>query len=89
MPDYLLGNFVCHQQIEFPRVMIPYLVKGKQVYVEGTLSSQRWEGQDGEKRFSNNINLREIQFLDRSQNTADGSGTQESESINEEPDLPF
>ena len=32
-----------------------YLVKGKQVYLEGTLSSQRWEGQDGERRFSNNI----------------------------------
>ena len=66
-----------------------YLTKGKMVYVEGQLSSQRWEGQDGEKRFSNNINLREIQFLDRSQNTADGSGTQDSESIDEEPDLPF
>ena len=42
-----------------------YLTKGKQVYVEGRLSSRTYQTQTGETRFSNDINVTEIQFLER------------------------
>ncbi len=40
-----------------------YLTKGKQVYVEGRLSSRTYQTQSGETRHSNDINVNEIQFL--------------------------
>ena len=41
-----------------------YLSKGKKVYVEGRLSSRSWDGADGQKRFSLEINANEMQMLD-------------------------
>ena len=66
-----------------------YLVKGKQVYLEGTLRSQSWEGQDGQRRFANTINLSQIHFLDRAPATPQETGDQYSPPEDEEPDLPF
>ena len=40
-----------------------YLTKGRQVYVEGRLSSRSYEGRDGQIRFVNDINLTDVQFL--------------------------
>jgi single-strand DNA-binding protein len=41
-----------------------YLRKGSKAYVEGRLSSRTWEGADGQKRFSLEINATEMQILD-------------------------
>ena len=40
-----------------------YLSKGKQVYIEGRISTRSWEGQDGQKRFSVEINASEMLML--------------------------
>ena len=40
-----------------------YLTKGKEVYVEGRLSSRTYQTQSGETRFSLDINVQDIQFL--------------------------
>jgi single-strand DNA-binding protein len=40
-----------------------YLTKGQQVYVEGRLTSLTYQTRDGQTRFSNDITVREIQFL--------------------------
>ncbi len=40
-----------------------YLTKGRQVYVEGRLSSRTYQARDGQTRFVNEINANEIQFL--------------------------
>jgi single-strand DNA-binding protein len=40
-----------------------YLSKGSRVYVEGRLRSRSWVGQDGQTRFSNEINAQDVQFL--------------------------
>jgi len=64
-----------------------YLTKGQQVYLEGRLQSRTWETQDGERRFANSINLTDVQFLGRPQETQEAS-PQERE-VEEEPDLPF
>lgn len=40
-----------------------YLSKGRQVYVEGRLSSRNYEGRDGQMRHVNEIFLNDVQFL--------------------------
>ena len=40
-----------------------YLTKGRQVYVEGRLSSRTYEGRDGQTRISLDISLTDVQFL--------------------------
>ena len=42
-----------------------YLTKGRKVYVEGRLKSDTWTGNDGQLRFTNEINANQVVFLDR------------------------
>ena len=42
-----------------------YLSKGKKAYVEGRLHARTWEGQDGQKRTSLEVNASTVLFLDR------------------------
>ena len=42
-----------------------FLTKGRLIYVEGRLRTRTWEGQDGEKRFRNEIIADNVTFLDR------------------------
>jgi len=62
-----------------------YLIKGKQVYLEGRLKSRTYQAQNGETRFSLDISCNEIQFLGGGQGQGQG---QESEQENAD-DLPF
>jgi single-strand DNA-binding protein len=41
-----------------------YLHKGSLVYLEGRLQTRSWEGQDGQKRKTTEINATEVQFLE-------------------------
>jgi single-strand DNA-binding protein len=41
-----------------------FLSKGKRVYIEGRLSTRSWEGPDGQKRFSLEVNATEMQIVD-------------------------
>ena len=49
-----------------------YLAKGRQVYVEGRLSSRSYEARDGSTRFSNDISLTDVQFLGGRNGDGDG-----------------
>ncbi|MBI3178226.1 MAG: single-stranded DNA-binding protein [Deltaproteobacteria bacterium] len=40
-----------------------YLSKGRQVYVEGRLQTRAWDDRDGNKRYSTEVQAREITFL--------------------------
>ncbi len=42
-----------------------FLAKGRRAYVEGRLRTHTWEGQDGQKRFRNEIVANRVIFLDR------------------------
>ena len=42
-----------------------YLTKGRLVYIEGRLRMHSWEGQDGQRRFRNEIVADRVKFLDR------------------------
>jgi single-strand DNA-binding protein len=81
-----------------------YLHKGSLVYVEGRLQTRSWEGQDGQKRKTTEINATEIQFLEtRSQSQSHATTGEPAEatvaataSHSEEPsrdvepdDIPF
>jgi single-strand DNA-binding protein len=46
-----------------------FLSKGKLVYVEGRLRTHSWEGQDGQKRYRNEIVADRVSFLDRQSST--------------------
>jgi len=41
-----------------------YLKKGSLVYIEGRLQTRSWEGQDGQKRKTTEVNATELQFLE-------------------------
>ncbi len=52
-----------------------YLRKGSKVYVEGSLRTRKWQGQDGQDRYTTEIRAREMQMLDsRSGGSADFDG---------------
>ena len=64
-----------------------YLGKGKQVYVDGRLSSRTYQTQNGETRHSNDINVTEIQFLGQRGERGDQEPTSEEDEVR--VDLPF
>ena len=71
-----------------------YLTKGKQVYVEGRLSSRTYQTQSGETRHSNDINVNEIQFLgQRGDSNGQGPAPEPTEQFQDTgadlDDLPF
>ena len=56
-----------------------YLKKGGQVYVEGRLQTRKWQGQDGQDRYTTEIIATEMHMLDsRSGGTANFGGDQAS-----------
>ncbi len=60
-----------------------YLAKGRQVYVEGRLSSRTYEGRDGQTRTSLDIALTDVQFLGG--RGGDGDGTASAAPYEAEP----
>lgn len=53
-----------------------YLKKGRQVYVEGRLQTRKWQGQDGQDRYTTEIIATEMHMLgSRSGGTADFGNT--------------
>lgn len=52
-----------------------YLAKGRQVYIEGRISTRSWEDKNsGEKRYMTEIVARDIQFLGSGQGGGQGGG---------------
>ncbi len=50
-----------------------YLTRGRQVYLEGTLSNRIYQGNDGQPRISNDVRLIDVQFLSQA-GSAGGMG---------------
>ena len=53
-----------HEQTEWHRIVLwgkqaetlqPYLVKGKQIYLEGKLRTRQWDDKDGNKRYTTEV----------------------------------
>lgn len=50
-----------------------YLRKGSKVYVEGSLRTRKWQGKDGQDRYTTEVIASEMQMLD-SRGAAQGGG---------------
>ena len=56
-----------HRVVFFNRlaeIAAEYLKKGSKVYVEGSLRTRKWQGQDGQDRYTTEIVASEMQMLD-------------------------
>ncbi|ULG70861.1 single-stranded DNA-binding protein [Marinobacterium sediminicola] len=53
-----------------------YLRKGSKVYVEGSLRTRKWQGQDGQDRYTTEIVASEMQMLDGRGGAGDAGGYQ-------------
>jgi len=51
-----------------------YLKKGSKVYVEGSIRTRKWQGQDGQDRYTTEIVANEMQMLDSRGGGAEGGG---------------
>ncbi len=70
-----------------------YLSKGRQVYVEGRLTTRSWDDQDGNKRYMTEVVARDVQFLGSGAGGGSGSGGGSGEFGGPPPlgdeDIPF
>ncbi len=57
-----------------------YLKKGSKVYVEGSLRTRKWQGQDGQDRYTTEIVGSEMQMLDSRGGSASFDAPQQSHS---------
>lgn len=55
-----------------------YLAKGSLVYVEGSLTTRKWQDQQGQDRYTTEVKALRVQFLDRKQDGG-GQGQQTSQ----------
>ena len=63
-----------------------YVVKGRQVYVEGRLETRSWDADDGSKRYRTEVRVFELQLL----SGREGGSEAPTEQVGtEEDDLPF
>lgn len=53
-----------------------YLAKGRQAFVEGALQTRSWDGKDGQKRYTTEINAKSVQFLGGNASTGTGQRTE-------------
>ena len=68
---YNIGNY------KLAEIAGEYLKKGSQVYVEGRLKTRKWQGQDGQDRYTTEIIAEAMTMLgSRSGGTADFGGDQ-------------
>ncbi len=55
-----------------------YLHKGSKVYIEGSLRTRKWQGQDGQDRYTTEIVANEMQMLDSRGGGMGGGGYPDS-----------
>ncbi|MDC3215099.1 single-stranded DNA-binding protein [Flavobacteriaceae bacterium] len=72
-----------------------YLSKGDKIYIEGRIKNRKWTGEDGNDRYSTEINVNEFTFLSTKKEAGQGDPSPEASSPNVEQtppdtdDLPF
>ena len=70
-----------------------YLKKGSKVYIEGYLSTRKWQDQQGQDRYTTEIVAREMQMLDSRQGGQQSQAPRPMDSgpVNDdfEDDIPF
>ena len=81
-----------HRVVFFNRlaeIVGEYLKKGSQVYIEGRLQTRKWQGQDGQDRYTTEIVANEMQMLgSRSGGGGDTSWNQQSNNAQSQQSSP-
>ena len=67
--------------------MRKYLKKGDKLFVEGRIKTRKWQGEDGNPRYSTEIHVDEFTFLSNRQK--DSSPEESMPRANNGDDLPF
>ena len=62
-----------------------FLKSGSQVYLEGKVQTRQWEDKEGNKRYTTEIKVNVIQFLD----TKSDAGTSKAGAPQTQDDIPF
>lgn len=70
-------NIVCWRQLA--EICGKYLVKGKQIYIEGKLQTRKWEDRDGNPRYTTEIVADQMQMLGRAGDDNSGGSYQRRE----------
>ena len=67
-----------------------YLTKGKQVYVEGSIKTDKWQDNDGNNRYTTKVKASEMKMLGSKSDDQQGfTSTPKSNETNQDDDLPF
>ena len=68
-----------------------YLHKGSLVYVEGKLSTRKWQDQNGHDRYTTEIRAERVQFLEKRENSAQkpAQRKERGDEQNNMDDIPF
>ena len=80
-----------HRVVLFNRlaeVAAEYLRKGSQVYLEGRIQTRKWQGQDGQDRYTTEIVANEMQMLGRAGGGGSGGGGYQSAPPERSQDAP-
>jgi len=64
-----------------------YLSKGRRVYVEGKLRTNKWQDKDGRDRYTTEIIAYDVKFLSKGEQCSSSSGT--NHHTYAEEDIPF
>ena len=64
-----------------------YLRKGRQVYVEGSIRTRKWQGQDGQDRYTTEVVGNEMQMLGGSGGAGSASGGGKPKASTDTPDF--
>ena len=65
-----------------------YLVKGKQIYVEGRLQTRQWDDKDGNKRYTTEIRGDRIVLLGGGGGGGRGGGGRSATAVTVQPHMP-
>ncbi len=71
-----------------------YLAKGDKVYIEGRLKTRKWTAENGQDRYTTEVNVDEFTFLNTTKAKQDSftenpDSTSEPKNLPTEDDLPF
>ncbi len=65
-----------------------YLSKGRQVYVEGRIRTDKWQDKDGNNRYTTEVVARTVQFLGKKEGRQDDGGSR-APATRYNDDVPF
>lgn len=80
------ANVVAHGKLG--EICAQYLKKGSKVYVEGKLTTRKWQDKDGTDRYTTEIVANEMQMLDGKQDNGAPGGYQAPQSQQPSPAAP-